>query len=189
MTQKKNSISQLLHQDDDLIFVHQAYKLLLNRSPDVNGLEHYMSLLEKGVSKRRIILNIASSKEFLSKKRDVSGLFNLKLYNLFICLFTLGRGGYYISNKLMISRLIDKQKNFDTIIKTQDLVIKKLQSEIIDLNKKIIHLTSHLNECKRIYEIHKKESPVISLRYNMTKSGYDCKKIKDLVDSCKKSRG
>ena len=46
----------------DARFLDAAYQALLNRAPDSVGLAHYSQMLRRGVSRRRIIRDLASSK-------------------------------------------------------------------------------------------------------------------------------
>ncbi|WP_460989431.1 DUF4214 domain-containing protein [Sphingobium sp. TomTYG45] len=54
---------QLLNQDSDNAFVAREFAMYLGRSPDPQGLEHYLKLLEKGKSRELIHLDISTSKE------------------------------------------------------------------------------------------------------------------------------
>jgi hypothetical protein len=47
----------------DVEFVHEAYRLLLGRVPEPQGLDHYLGLVRQGFDKRHILMGIYSSPE------------------------------------------------------------------------------------------------------------------------------
>jgi len=48
---------------DGVLFIEKVYTFFLNRSPDSLGLKFYLARLNSGVSKKKIIYDLASSKE------------------------------------------------------------------------------------------------------------------------------
>ncbi|MBL8349995.1 MAG: DUF4214 domain-containing protein [Burkholderiaceae bacterium] len=55
-------------------FVRQAYRLLLDREADAEGLRFYSQQIERGVAAGRVLAEIASSDEYLRRNKPVPGL-------------------------------------------------------------------------------------------------------------------
>jgi O-antigen biosynthesis protein len=68
-----SSLENLLsHQDEQFVF--SAYRTLLGRSPDPDGLGYYLSRLRSGVEKIEIIAQLRLSKEGKSREVKIAGL-------------------------------------------------------------------------------------------------------------------
>ncbi len=70
------SLETLLGYDDER-FVHCAYRLLLGREADAEGLNNYVAEVRSGVPKQQIVMELALSPEGTSRMTDVPGLGNL----------------------------------------------------------------------------------------------------------------
>jgi len=53
--------------DSDQIFLENAYRKILGRKIDEDGLYHYTKLLKDGYSKTNVLMNLIESKEFIDK--------------------------------------------------------------------------------------------------------------------------
>ncbi len=62
-------------------FLKEAYRIMLDREADHSGLLYYAGLLSAGFSKIEVILDIAESSEFKSKRKNLNGISSLKLEN------------------------------------------------------------------------------------------------------------
>src|SRR5262245_41411113 len=51
----------------DTAFIEKAYYEILGRRPDVDGLNHYRHVLEDGMGRTGVLLEIIHSEEFLAK--------------------------------------------------------------------------------------------------------------------------
>ena len=65
--------ASLLRESGD-VFIESAYRVLLGRQPDPAGLANFRGRLSEGVSKSRILQEIAGSPEGIAKGVDLSGL-------------------------------------------------------------------------------------------------------------------
>lgn len=72
-------------------FVWELYAKLLNRKPDVQGNAYYLSLVRAGVSRYEIVSNIASSREFASRKVPLAGMKSYRVYRSLAAIPVLGR--------------------------------------------------------------------------------------------------
>jgi hypothetical protein len=59
---------------DDVAFVDCAYKTLLGRAPDADGLDHYVQLIRSGASKARIVAALCLSAEGRARTSSLLGL-------------------------------------------------------------------------------------------------------------------
>ena len=58
----------------DLDFICAAYQVLLGRSPDLPGCAHYLQAIRAGVSRSRILVQLARSAERRGHRSHLSGL-------------------------------------------------------------------------------------------------------------------
>jgi Domain of unknown function (DUF4214) len=72
------NIHQLLELDNTT-FVTSAYKLILGRLPDPEGLHYYLDRLQKGYGKPSVIVQLAKSSEAVALNKNVDGLTALKI--------------------------------------------------------------------------------------------------------------
>lgn len=181
-----NVVHNLLSQSDDKAFIYDVYKFLLDRFPDSSGYNHYYSLLDRGISKEKIILDITRSQEFLRSGRKVPGLSYLKLKYFLYRLIPFGSIGIYVSDKEMIRRLYNKQVILGDVIDRQNALImemgasiSKLNRSIVDLNNQLMHYQStHQQELKRKMDVKPIGIP-------KTYHNYDCYALKNIVENVK----
>lgn len=64
---------------NDIEFIEHAYRAILNRVPDANGLQYYLGRLRLGYSKLGILRQIKRSTEARSSNREVRGMERIKL--------------------------------------------------------------------------------------------------------------
>lgn len=74
--QTARSIDELLNLCD-IPFVNCAYRTILGRAPDPNGLKNYLDQVRKGVSKRQIVAELTQSDEGRNRTLDLPGLTEL----------------------------------------------------------------------------------------------------------------
>lgn len=70
---KVQNFDELLALDDES-FIHEVYKLILRRSPDVVDVRHYLRALDMGADKWGIAINIAMSPEAMRHEQTLEGL-------------------------------------------------------------------------------------------------------------------
>lgn len=59
--------SLLINDMDNSDFIEMLYLVLVSRGPDEEGLRNWVSLLEEGLSREKVVENFLSSEEFISK--------------------------------------------------------------------------------------------------------------------------
>ncbi|MFM0098660.1 FkbM family methyltransferase [Paraburkholderia nemoris] len=64
---------------NDIEFIEHAYRAILNRAPDANGLQYYLGRLRLGYSKSGILGQIKRSTEARSSNTEVRGMERIKL--------------------------------------------------------------------------------------------------------------
>jgi len=144
----KTSNNKVYTEDDfiyynDIDFIKNAYKLILNREPDEAGMNYYLKHLRSGSrTKMQIITNIASSKEAKEKNIKIKNLF---LYKIIFFIYKIPILSYIFKTLIHIATLPKTLKRLNHLENKYNTNIQELYQQIQTLNNQLNQQIQILN--------------------------------------------
>ncbi len=130
---------------EDREFITTLYRLVLRRSPDEEGEKHYISLLNRGVSRAELCLRLRYSKEGRYQRVPVKQPMRLlkealkaRLYNLF------GKGPGHRKQMRQADQATDPGINEQLL--NLEKVLRIYRRRILELDSRITELSNRLDE-------------------------------------------